>query len=148
MIDGAKATADDRRLVDAGSTRAGNLHLTLPRRNSMVSLIAYNDKGASEPAIVHVKWRGAGTDPKLTLYVLAIGISNYKDKQSSLHFARRTRTILSSWRKRSRVKVSFMKKSSRTRYMEVCGTKKRRETRFLMSSTGSSGPLRTPTTSP
>ena len=29
-----------------------------------------------------------GTEPKLTLYVLAIGISNYKDAESSdLHFA-------------------------------------------------------------
>jgi hypothetical protein len=41
----------------------------------------------AEPAIVHVKWRGAGTDPKLTLYVLAIGISNYKDKHVNLHVA-------------------------------------------------------------
>jgi Caspase domain len=86
-VDGVKASAEDRRLVDSGSTRAGNLHLTIPRRDSAVSLIAYNDNGASEPAIVHVKWRGAGTDPKLTLYVLAIGISNYKDKNVSLHFA-------------------------------------------------------------
>jgi WD40 repeat protein len=87
QIDGAKLSAQDRRLVDSGSTRAGILHLTIPRRDSTVSLIAYNDKGASEPAIVHIKWRGAGTDPKLTLYVLAIGISNYKDKHVNLHFA-------------------------------------------------------------
>ena len=86
-IGGAKVSADERRLVDSGSTRAGILHLTIPRRDSTVSLIAYNDKGASEPAIVHIKWRGAGTDPKLTLYVLAIGISNYKDKHVNLHFA-------------------------------------------------------------
>jgi Caspase domain len=86
-IDGVKASAEDRHLVDIGSTRAGNLHLTIPRRDSAVSLIAYNDNGASEPAIVHIKWRGAGTDSKLTLYVLAIGISNYQDKNVSLHFA-------------------------------------------------------------
>ena len=55
LIDGAKVSADDRPLVAVGSTRAGILHLTLPRRDSTVSLIAYNDKGASEPAIVHVK---------------------------------------------------------------------------------------------
>jgi uncharacterized caspase-like protein len=28
---------------------------------------------------LHVQWTGSGTEPKLTLYVLAIGISNYKD---------------------------------------------------------------------
>src|SRR5262249_7872603 len=49
--------------------------------------IAYNANGASEPASVYLEWRGPGTDPKLTLYVLAIGISNYKDKKVQLHFA-------------------------------------------------------------
>ena len=49
--------------------------------------MAYNDNGAGEPAIIHVKWRGAGTDPKLTLYVLAIGISSYKDEKVRLKFA-------------------------------------------------------------
>jgi WD40 repeat protein len=86
-IDGVKASAEDRRLVDTGSTRAGILHLTIPRRDSAVSIIAYNDNGASEPATIHVQWRGPGTDPKLTLYVLAIGISKYKDNAVSLHFA-------------------------------------------------------------
>jgi WD40 repeat protein len=86
-IDGVKVVADDRRLVDSGGTRAGNVHVTIPRRDSTISLIAYNDNGASEPAILHVKWRGAGTDPKLTLYVLAIGISNYKNTNINLRFA-------------------------------------------------------------
>lgn len=86
-VDSAKVTADDRRLVDTGGTRAGILHLKIPRRDSKVSVIAYNGNGASEPASVHVQWRGPGTDPKLTLYVLAIGISNYKDKKVQLHFA-------------------------------------------------------------
>lgn len=86
-VDSAKVTADDRRLVPTGGTRAGILHLTIPRRDSKVSVIAYNGNGASVPASVHVQWRGPGTDPKLTLYVLAIGISNYKDKKVQLHFA-------------------------------------------------------------
>ena len=86
-VDGAKVTPDDRRLVDTGGTRAGILHLTIPRRDLKVSVIAYNGHGASEPASVHLQWRGPGTDPKLTLYVLAIGISNYKDKKVQLHFA-------------------------------------------------------------
>lgn len=86
-IDGAKVEAEDRRLIDIGGKRAGNLHLKIPRRNSLVSIIAYNGNGASEPASVHVQWRGPGTDPKLTLYVLAIGITNYKDKNlPKIHF--------------------------------------------------------------
>jgi hypothetical protein len=86
-VDGAKVAADDRRLVDTGGTRAGILHLAVPRRDSKVSVIAYNANGASEPASIHVQWRGPGTDPKLTLYVLAIGISNYKDNNVRLRFA-------------------------------------------------------------
>src|SRR5262245_13158332 len=86
-IDGVKVVADDRRLVDSGGVRAGNVHLTIPRRDSAVSLIAYNGNGASEPAIVRVKWSGEGTDPKLTLYVLAIGVSNYKNTNINLRFA-------------------------------------------------------------
>jgi hypothetical protein len=36
---------------------------------------------------VQVQWRGPGTDPKLTLNVLAIGISNYRDQNVRLRFA-------------------------------------------------------------
>jgi WD40 repeat protein len=80
LIDGVKIAAADQPLVVTGDTRAGILNLTLPRRNSIVSIIAYNGEGASAPASIHVQWRGAGSDPKLTLYVLAIGVGQYKDK--------------------------------------------------------------------
>jgi WD40 repeat protein len=86
-VDGVKVMAEDRPLVNSGVTRAGNLHLTIPRRDSKVSVIAYNQNGAGDPATLQVQWRGPGTDPKLTLYVLAIGISNYKDKNLQLKFA-------------------------------------------------------------
>jgi hypothetical protein len=47
---------------------------------SLVSVIAYSPKGGSVPALLHVQWRGELVDEKLTLYVLAIGISSYKEK--------------------------------------------------------------------
>jgi WD40 repeat protein len=87
LIDGVKVAAEERRLVEKGDTRAGILYLKIPRRDSKVSVIAYNANGASVPASVQVKWTGAGTEPKLTLYVLAIGISDYKDPNLRLHFA-------------------------------------------------------------
>jgi WD40 repeat protein len=87
LVDGVKVPAEDRPLVSSGATRAGNLHLTIPRRNSTVSVIAYNQNGAGVPAKVQVEWRGPGTDPKLTLYVLAIGVSDYQDQKVQLHFA-------------------------------------------------------------
>jgi WD40 repeat protein len=87
LIDGVKLAADERRLVDKGDKRAGIFYLAIPRRDSVVSVIAYNDNGASVPASVHVKWTGAATEPKLTLYVLAIGISKYRDANKHLRFA-------------------------------------------------------------
>jgi WD40 repeat protein len=87
LVDGVKVAADDDRLVDKGDTRAGSLHLVIPRRDSKVSVIAYNKNGASVPASVQIKWTGAGIEPKLTLYVLAIGITNYRDTRQNLHFA-------------------------------------------------------------
>ena len=87
QVDAVKIASDDHRLVDKGETRAGILHIKVPRRNLKVSVIAYNDHGASVPASVHVQWTGPGTEPKLTLYVLAIGVSNYKDPKVDLRFA-------------------------------------------------------------
>jgi WD40 repeat protein len=87
LVDGVKIKAKEQRLVDKGDTRAGILHLEIPRQDSKVSVIAYNNNGASVAASVQVKWTGAGTEPKLTLYVLAIGITHYKDVRQNLRFA-------------------------------------------------------------
>jgi hypothetical protein len=87
LVDGVKVAAAEERLVDKSDKRAGIVRLTIPRRDSNVSVIAYNDKGASVPASVHVQWKGGGFDPKPTLYVLAVGISSYKDPDVGLHFA-------------------------------------------------------------
>jgi WD40 repeat protein len=98
LVDGVKVTANDLRLVDTGGQRAGILRLTVPRRDSKVSAIAYNANGASEPARVEVKWRGPGIDPKLTLYVLAIGVSDYKDKGvNKLRFAAKDADDFVAW---------------------------------------------------
>jgi hypothetical protein len=80
LIDGVKIAAVDHPLVSSGETRAGILNFTIPRRNSIISVIAYNGQGAGAPASIHAEWRGPGSDPKLTLYVLAIGVGKYKDK--------------------------------------------------------------------
>jgi WD40 repeat protein len=63
LVDGVKVIAEDRPLVSSGGTRAGILHLTIPRRNSTVSVIAYNQNGAGEPAKVQVEWRGRAPTP-------------------------------------------------------------------------------------
>jgi WD40 repeat protein len=88
LVDGVKVTAKEhRQLVDKGETRAGVLGLDIPRRDSIVSVIGYNANGPSVPASIRVHWTGAATEPKLTLYVLAVGISRYKDQRLRLRFA-------------------------------------------------------------
>jgi hypothetical protein len=80
--------AEDCPVVDTGIKRGGELYLKkISRRDSKISVIAFNANGASAPASVQIIWRGPGTEPKLILYVLGIGISNYKDKNLRLHFA-------------------------------------------------------------
>ena len=85
-IDGVVVEASDRVLA-AGDTRVGILNLVLPRRDVAVSAIAYGADGRpSEPATIHVIWRGPGEEPKLTLYVLAIGISAYREERVRLRY--------------------------------------------------------------
>jgi hypothetical protein len=87
LVDGVKVAAEERRLHDKDETRVGILRLAVPRRDSTVSVIAYNGNGASVPATVRMQWTGAATEPKLTLYVLAIGVSKYRDASKRLRFA-------------------------------------------------------------
>jgi hypothetical protein len=82
------ANALETRDVDSGITRLGELRITIPRHDCTVSVRAHNRNGPSEPAFIKVHWIGPETDPKRTLYVLAIGISNYKQKdEEPLQFA-------------------------------------------------------------
>ena len=53
-------------------------------------MIAENRYAASEPAVVRIKWKGKTTDEfvfKPKLYVLAVGVSQYRDKTLNLRYA-------------------------------------------------------------
>lgn len=70
----------------------GKIQFKLPyRRDSTVSVIAYNKNGASGPASIHILWRGPAVEEKPKLYVMAIGISKYRDQDFAerfpLHYA-------------------------------------------------------------
>ena len=60
-------------------------------KDSEVSIIAENKYAASEPATVKLKWSGKVKEEEFTikpkLYVLAIGVSKYEDKNLTLGFA-------------------------------------------------------------
>ncbi len=77
-IDAVEVPAKDVLILDRGDTRVGTLHFTLPLRDAKVSVIAYNVNGASAPATIEVHWKGPGREDKVTLYVLAIGVTRYK----------------------------------------------------------------------
>jgi Caspase domain len=86
QIDGRKVETNEAVLSPGGDTRIGILTTELPRRDSNVSVIAYNQHGPSVPASVQVIWAGHGIEPKPKLYILAIGIGSYQDQRLNLQF--------------------------------------------------------------
>ena len=67
------------------------LNVTIPEKDAEVSIIAENKYAVSEPATVSLKWSGKVKEEefmiKPKLYVLAIGVSKYEDKNLTLEFA-------------------------------------------------------------
>ncbi len=63
----------------------------IPEKDTEISIIAENKYAASEPATVKLKWSGKVKEEEFTikpkLYVLAIGVSKYGDKNLTLQFA-------------------------------------------------------------
>lgn len=63
----------------------------IPQEDCTISLLAENKNGVSEPSTISVKWTaGAGTKEfvsKPTLYLLSVGVSNYKDAALKLNYA-------------------------------------------------------------
>jgi WD40 repeat protein len=89
----------DGRPVEIGSVikeveREQNIRaakITIPEKDAEISIIAENKYAASEPATVSLKWSGKVKEEefiiKPKLYVLAIGVSKYEDKNLTLQFA-------------------------------------------------------------
>ena len=64
------------------------LRVLLPPRDVEVSLIAENQFATSEPFTIRLNWTGEKSEViKPTLYVLAIGVSNYDDETLTLKYA-------------------------------------------------------------
>lgn len=101
---GVKALVDGRPIgtgTPVQESAAGNvqeLHLTVPPRDSTVSIIAENRYAASVPATVRLKWGArdiqVNNPPiakraaiKPTLYVLAVGVRRYANEKYNLQYA-------------------------------------------------------------
>ncbi len=78
LVDGVPVKSEDHELLTQDDKRVGNLRLTMPLHDAKISVIAYSKNGPSQPALVQVLWRGPGREEKVTLYVLAIGVTHYK----------------------------------------------------------------------
>jgi uncharacterized caspase-like protein len=65
--------------------------VTIPEKDAEIAVIAENKFAVSEPATVRLKWSGKVKEDefiiKPKLYVLAIGVSKYEDKNLTLQFA-------------------------------------------------------------
>jgi Caspase domain len=87
LVDGVPVKAQDMELFSTADTKVGTLRFTLPLRDAKISVIAYNANGPSQPASIQVQWKGPGREDKATLYVLAIGVTHYKDVSlPEIHF--------------------------------------------------------------
>ncbi len=91
LVDG-RPVATERGLKLVGKdSETRDLRVTVPERDAEISIIAENRYAASEPATVQVRWRGEVKREEFQvlpkLYVLSIGVSDYKDKDLALKFA-------------------------------------------------------------
>jgi len=66
----------------------------IPESDSEISLVAQNEYASSVPATVRLKWTGSKFDNLLKpkLYILAIGVSKYKNSNLNLQFASKDAT--------------------------------------------------------
>jgi WD40 repeat protein len=84
-VDGRPPAATPQKL---GPSKDGiaTLSITIPEHDAIISLFATNEKGHSGSSHVHIKWRGAPDWYKPNLFVLAVGVSHYKNKKLDLTF--------------------------------------------------------------
>jgi hypothetical protein len=79
LLDG-RVVADARDLtIPAGGRLISELKVTLQGDASMLTLLAESEKGSSDPATIRIRRNASDEDYKPTLYVLAIGVSHFKN---------------------------------------------------------------------
>jgi WD40 repeat protein len=85
QVDGRPVSATPPTKMTSGPEGAvESLTIDMPPHSAAISLVARNETESSEPAIVHIGWQGAKDWYKPDLYVLAIGVSKYKDSSLNL----------------------------------------------------------------
>jgi hypothetical protein len=90
-IEAVKVLIDGRPVQLLPSVKTGNneLLLDIPEHDCEISIIARNKHASGVPATIRLKWSGRKDENilKPNLYILAVGTSNYKNKDLTLRFA-------------------------------------------------------------
>ncbi len=89
MLDG-RPVENQRGFKPVGTSKNGQKTITIPKRDVTIQVLAENQHGWSEPAVVKILWKGqqiVQNSFKPTLYVLSIGISDYQNDEYELKYA-------------------------------------------------------------
>lgn len=91
LVDGRPVSAERGagvRIGEVGETR--ELAVTVPERDTTVTVVAESENGAGVPASIQVKWKGRAAEGeavlKPKLYVLAVGVGKYRDPGFNLAY--------------------------------------------------------------
>jgi WD40 repeat protein len=91
LVDGRPVSAQRGLSIQAKGESTRQFQVTIPERDAEVSIIAENRYAASEPSTIRLRWQGKAAGDgfviKPKLYVLAIGVSSYNDRDLRLGFA-------------------------------------------------------------
>jgi len=89
LIDGRPVSQQRGVMLKPKDGDTGELKINVPERDFELSLIAENKYSASVPSTVRLFWAGKKEEfvVKPKLYILAIGVSKYKDESLKLQFA-------------------------------------------------------------
>ena len=90
-VESVKILIDGRPVQLLPSVKSGTNEavVEIPENDCEISLIAKNEYASSVPATVRLKWAGSKLENlfKPKLYILAVGVSKYKDSNLALHYA-------------------------------------------------------------
>jgi len=92
LIDGRPVTQTRGVQIKPKDEETGEITVTVPERDFELSLIAENKYSASVPSTIRLYWKSNKPKPeefviKPKLYILAIGVSKYQNKDLKLQFA-------------------------------------------------------------
>jgi WD40 repeat protein len=88
LLDGTVVAEEKNRTLSANGRMAGEFKVPLQGEQSLITLLAENEHGTSDPSSVRIRRNPTRDDHKPTLYVLAIGVGKFKNHSHlKLNFA-------------------------------------------------------------